>query len=310
MNTVVQYKTKPVQRSDAGGIKPHRCNNNYTWLELASHKETDVIEVIAVEWPSYWHDVLVQILITATRIDKNNWRLLSMGIPKDTPLDDVEEIEQSSWFIAPSLLDRKYPPIQMAWYFQRPSIYILACDSPDKAKRIPLNEQLSQMISEPKPDPAKYSIINALRRLGPGNCTVISELGPFKIQITEDGLFRSPVFPTDFKMLTDSQVPEDVSPHVATYLGALIMLTPTVMIVCTLTDETVCVKKDQNSIMPVAVKELRGFQTELIVDTNGEQYISWRKLTPVETRRLYELDNDTNGSFEFEVKEREYRFVQ
>ncbi len=198
----------------------------------------------------------------------------------------------------------------LAGFLKEPPVYILACKKSDKVRRMPLKTQLNQMMIEQEPDPAKYSIINALRRLGPGICTVISEFGPFEMQISRQGLFHNPVFPTDFKMLTDSEVPAEISPHVAAYLVALIMLLPTVMLVRTLTDETVCIKKGQNSITPVTVKELRGFQTELITDTNGERYVKWRKLTPVETRRLYELDNDTNGSFEFEVKEREYRFVQ
>jgi hypothetical protein len=87
------------------------------------------------------------------------------------------------------------------------------------------------------------------------------------------------------------------------------MLTSTLILVVTTTDETVCIRNGKDSIVPVNVKELHGFSTEVATDVNGDQCISWRKLTPDETKKLYELDKETNRAFEMVIKEREYRFV-
>jgi hypothetical protein len=291
------------------GIEPQKYDSNYIWIELVPHKKTDEIEIFSVSWPSYWYDVTVQILITATQRSKNRWRILSMGIPKDTPEDDIDEIERTKWYITTSESTRKYPPVQMAWGFKEPPIFILACRKAERDKKQPFKAQLNQMVIEKEPDPARYSVINALRRLGPGICTVISEFGPFEMQISQNGLFHSLRNLPPTPIITANKTPTEMSAHIAAYLGSLIMLKPALMLIRTFTDETTCIKKDKNSIMPVKIKKLHGFATEIALDTDGEQYISWRKLTPAETRRLYELDQETNQAFEFEIKEREYRFV-
>ena len=283
-------------------------NKDYVWVELAPYKEFDKIVCFSVEWPSYWHDAIIHLLLTATKRGRK-WHALSLAIPKQTPVEDFVEIDKVKWYIADKKTSAKYPPIMMAWGYDDPPVYILACSDVNGSKKVPINAQLNQMLSEKQPDPAKHSITNAIRRLGPGTCTVISSFGPFEFQISKSGLFHSPKNLPPITILPDKILPSEMSTHIASYLTALTMLTSTLILVVTTTDETVCVRNGKDSIIPVNVKELHGFSTEVATDVNGDQCISWRKLTPDETKKLYELDKETNQAFEMVIKEREYRFV-
>ncbi len=126
------------------------------------------------------------------------------------------------------------------------------------------------MIVEQKPDPVKYSVINALRRLGLGICTVISEFGPFEMQISKKLIHSLRKLPS-IPILTANTTPVELSAYITAYLGSLIKLKSTFILVRTFTDETICIRKCKNSIMPVNVKELPVGLAESLVTCGGDE---------------------------------------
>ncbi|MGB4197623.1 MAG: hypothetical protein WBJ82_00790, partial [Tepidanaerobacteraceae bacterium] len=75
---------------------PVNYNKDYVWVELAPYEESDKIVCFSVEWPSYWHDAIIHLLLTATKRGRK-WHALSLAIPKQTPVEDFVEIDKVKW---------------------------------------------------------------------------------------------------------------------------------------------------------------------------------------------------------------------
>lgn len=293
------------------GTAPKVYDNDYIWLYPTSRKDSSGTQCFAIDWPSYLNDAIVQIFITGVKIGEGEWSISNIGIPEKTPKSDLEEIARAKWLILPSTANVKCPPVRMAWSIGDPPVVILACEQAEGVEEVSLKAQLNQMDEESELDPAKYSIINTLRRLGPASCTIISEFGRFEVQISKKGLFYNPKSLPSSAALPPGITPEESSDRIAAYIRMLTILGTTLMLVRKVTEETVCVRSGKDGITPVKVKELHGFMTNIDKNNkNNMQSISWRKLTPVETRRMCsEINKEAGGSVKLELGSREYRFI-
>jgi len=142
------------------------------------------------------------------------------------------------------------------------------------------------------------NIIDVLKKLGPGICTVAGGDGRvLEFDISEDGLFG-----------------EDLGRNAlicAKLFGMFSSGKPTGITVRTFTKETVCVPHgtEKGKLIRVPVKELRGYVVDTVEKSPGKIVLGYRKLTPEELRDCYSHDCKTGRQVGLPVSERDHRFV-
>jgi len=104
-------------------------------------------ECFVVDWPSCWDENLaVEVGVVAVRKRGGRWKVVELELPKGISGHDAEDILLSHWYVFDrDDRRRKCPPVYMAWDFDSPPVWVVACERPTHEKQLPFAERLKQL---------------------------------------------------------------------------------------------------------------------------------------------------------------------
>jgi hypothetical protein len=273
-------------------------------------------ECFVVDWPSFWdEDLSVEVGVVAVRKRSGRWKVVELELPSGVPEEDAEDIVLCRWYVFDrNDRRRKCPPIYMAWDFDDPPVWVAACERPTHEKQLPFAERLKELEAEPDgPDEAgpeavweSGSLVDELRRLGPGICTVTTDCGALEFDILESGRFAERSFCPGCAGAPGREADGEVLRRLALLLARSVGAGVAVR---TFTRETVCVRNERDELVRVPVKEIRGFVVRVAGRRDGRPVLEWEKLAPDAVREAYSRDARTGEFIGLTVGERDHRFA-
>ncbi|SMB96204.1 hypothetical protein SAMN00808754_1424 [Thermanaeromonas toyohensis ToBE] len=261
-----------------------------------------------VDWESYWEEGrTVEVGVVAVRKKNGRWKVVELELPGDVPEEDAEDILLRHWYVFDKDdKRRKCPPLYAVWGFDDPPVWVAACEKPTHEEQIPFAQRLKELEEGPDIAWEGINLVDALRQLGPGICTVVSDLTVFDFDILDSGIFAKRGFCPGCAGEAGKAADEEIRHRLAQILAGSRAAGVTVR---TFTQDTVCVRNERSELVRVPVKEIRGFLVRNAGCREGRVVLECERLSPEAVRDAYCYDPATGRYIGLIVDERDHRFV-
>lgn len=265
-------------------------------------------EGFVVDWDSYWEEGRrVEVGVVAVRKRSGRWKVVELELPTDVPEEDAEDILLCHWYVFDKDDNRRRcPPLYAVWGFDDPPVWVAACQKPTHEEQVPFAQRLKELKDGPDIAWEGINLVDALRQLGPGICTVVSDHTVFDFDILGSGVFAERGFCPGCAGEAGEAADEEISHQLMEILARSGSAGVTVR---TFTQETVCVRNERSELVRVPVKEIRGFLVRNAGSREGRVVLKCEKLLPEAVRDAYCYDPATGRYIGLTVDECDHRFV-